>query len=183
MRLDNKKRNLQLKNENLHAKDLDSALKYSKRSININSREIEAVQKTIEKMGLVHLKATFEADHLMAKLSNMKKAEAVMSDDGDLLVYGISKLVKAAAKKIDNKNFYEVVDLNLILESLRWDLDQLIDFAILSGTDYNSNPKGMGPVTSYQLINEYKSVEKILMDDKWSKKFVMDNIWNYEVIR
>lgn len=82
--------------EHIEKKDLESALKYSKRSITISKREIEVVQELIKKMGLVQLGATFEADHLMAKLNHTNLVDGVVSDDGDLLIYGVSKLIKAA---------------------------------------------------------------------------------------
>jgi flap endonuclease-1 len=76
-----------------------------------------------------------------------------------------------------------VIDLKILLKELNWSQEQLIDFAILSGTDYNSNPKGVGPVTAFKMIDELESIDNILEDEKLTSKFDWSAVGNYEVIR
>lgn len=49
-----------------------------------------------------------------------------------------------------------------MLEGLQWSHDQFVDFCILMGTDYNSNPVKFGPVASYKYIDQLSSIEAIL---------------------
>lgn len=182
-RQEKKSLNLSRKLESLNQGDLETALKYSKRSIKISDTEISCIKDCISLMGLNWLQARSEADHLMAKLSREHKVDSVMSDDGDLLVYGVDNLVRSSMVTVEKKDFYELISLQKVLEALEWDQAQLIDFAILSGTDYNQNVKGVGPVASFQLIQKFKSIEKLLADQYVSARHNWDNISEFKAIR
>lgn len=57
----------------------------------------------------------------MAKLSREKVVDLVMSDDGDLLVYGVDNLVRAAQVQQGKEDFFELISLPKLLQALRWD--------------------------------------------------------------
>jgi 5'-3' exonuclease len=64
----------------------------------------------------------------------------------------------------------EVVSLEKILEETGWGLEQLVNFGILCGTDYNANPKGVGPMTAQKLIDEFGTIERILEEKEGGAK-------------
>ena len=56
----------------------------------------------------------------------------------------------------------EVIRLDEVLSSLGIAREQLIDVAMLVGTDYNEGVKGIGPKTALKLIKRYGSIEEVV---------------------
>jgi flap endonuclease-1 len=71
-------------------------------------------------------------------------------------------------RKIPRKNVYvevvpEIMKLDHVLEALEITREQLIDVAILVGTDFNpEGVKGVGPKTALKLIKKYGSIEEAM---------------------
>jgi flap endonuclease-1 len=60
----------------------------------------------------------------------------------------------------------EVIELSATLERLSLTRDQLIDMAILIGTDFNEGVKGIGPKRALSLVGEYGSLEVIVKEKR-----------------
>ena len=104
-----------------------------------------------------------------------------MSEDADLLTYGIPYLIRAVKK--DSKS-WEIIDLEQILEDTKWNQNQFIDFCILLGTDYNKNPVRFGMQTSLKWINKVKNIENILAEkNNFPKNIDLSPISNYKEVR
>jgi flap endonuclease-1 len=58
----------------------------------------------------------------------------------------------------------ELIHLNETLETLGLSRDQLIDVAILVGTDFNRGVKGIGPKRTVKLIKMYGLIERLPLD-------------------
>jgi flap endonuclease-1 len=55
----------------------------------------------------------------------------------------------------------ELIDFNEFLSSYNITREQLVDLAILIGTDFNEGVKGIGPKTALKLVKEYKKLENL----------------------
>ena len=53
----------------------------------------------------------------------------------------------------------ELLDLATLLEGWRISRDQLVDLALLVGTDFNEGVKGIGPKKALKLVQEYGRIE------------------------
>jgi flap endonuclease-1 len=93
---------------------------------------------------------------------------AASSRDYDSLLFGAPKLVRyltiqgeewlpsrGKARRLEP----EVIELNAFLQHHGITRKQLIDIAILIGTDFNQSVKGIGPKTSLKLVKEHGSLE------------------------
>lgn len=65
--------------------------------------------------------------------------------------------------------------------------DEFIDMCILCGCDYSDTIEGIGPITSYKLMSEHKSIEKVIEflkseNDKGKRKnpYVIPENFYYE---
>jgi flap endonuclease-1 len=56
----------------------------------------------------------------------------------------------------------ETIHLDAVLESLGVTREQLVDMAILIGTDFNNGVKGIGQKKGLKLIKEYGTIEKVI---------------------
>ena len=76
------------------------------------------------------------------------------------------------------KEFY----YDKILEGFEMNRDQFIDLCILLGCDYCDKIRGIGPKNAIKLVQEHKSIDKIL-ENIDTKKFVVPENWVYEGAR
>lgn len=110
-------------------------------------------------MGIPAFKAKAEAE---AECVNMLKkgiVDCVGSDDMDCLTFGCSTLIKGIRTKKDP--VFEIV-LEKVLKGFGFNMDEFIDFCILSGCDYLGTIPKVGPTTAFKFITEHRSIEKVL---------------------
>ena len=119
----------------------------------------EDLQLLCDLLDVPLIQATGEADALCGKLYQTGQVQAIMSEDSDILLYGGGRLVR----KFNYSETLELLDLNLILQSLGITLDQLIDLCLLCGTDYTKETiEGLGPVGALCLIQKGLTIEQII---------------------
>lgn len=109
-------------------------------------------------MNVPYRRAIGEADILCANLYKRGIVDAVLSNDTDMLMYGIEHLMR----KYTYDDMIEHVDLTVILRELNINYDLFVDLCILCGTDYTTSTIPMcGPETSLQLVRDGKHIEDI----------------------
>lgn len=140
------------KNEIFKAKNL---------GFRIDDKEINFCKKLFNILGVPWLQAKGEADILMANMVIQGKADAAMTEDGDLLAFGCPVIWKKF-----KKNSVEIVTLKETLSGLNMSLELFQQFCILSGCDYIKTIKGIGPKTALKLLQQYSSIDDILTDKK-----------------
>ncbi len=158
--------------EAVSAGDLEAARRYAQMSAHLTSDMVEASKELLKAMGMPWVQAPSEGEAQAAFMAIRGDAWAVASQDYDSLLFGSPRLVRNLAisgrRKLPKKEAYveikpEVIELNSLLKVLGVTRDQLIDVAILVGTDYNpEGVKGVGPKTAYQLIKTHGSLERVL---------------------
>ena len=72
-----------------------------------------------------------------------------------------------------------LISLEETLKSLKISREQLVDIAILTGTDYNEGVKGIGPKTALKLVRKFGGIEKLLA----SGKIQTAGVENYKEVR
>ena len=97
------------------------------------------------------------------------------TQDYDSLLFGcprtIQNLSKSRRRKQNGKWIYDKVepvfiDLKENLDRLQISQFQLIDIAILIGTDYFQGIRGLGSKTAYRLIKRYGGLEQVISREK-----------------
>jgi flap endonuclease-1 len=97
------------------------------------------------------------------------------SQDFDSILFGCPILIRNLAvsgrRKLPGKRIWinvqpEVVDLGATLDNLSISREQLIDMAILMGTDFNEGVKGIGPKRALSLISEFGSLEVVVKEKR-----------------
>ena len=123
-------------------------------------------------MGIPYIQAPAEGEAQAAYVAKKGDAWGVGSQDYDSLLFGAPRLVRnltiTGKRKLPGRDVYveilpEIIELDALLRTLKITREQLVDIAILIGTDYNPDGvEGVGPKTAYQLIKRYGSLEKVL---------------------
>ena len=143
--------------------------KYAKRINYLEPKVVENSKKLLDLMGIPYINAPSEGEAQCSYLVKKGDAYAVVSQDYDALLYGAPRTVRNITAS--NKPV-ELIELDEVLGALNISLDNLIDMAILIGTDYNiGGIKGIGPKKALDIVKNNK-MEKYIND-----------IENYEEIK
>ncbi|MEM2658059.1 MAG: flap structure-specific endonuclease, partial [Archaeoglobaceae archaeon] len=161
------------------------AKKYAQASARVDEFIVESSKKLLSYMGIPFIQAPSEGEAQAAHMVKKGDADFVGSQDYDSLLFGSPKLARNLAitgkRKLPGKNIYvdvnpEIISLEENLKKLGITREQLVDIAILCGTDYNEGIRGVGAKKAYNLIKTYRDVFKAL-------KSLNAEIENLEAIR
>ncbi len=152
--------------------DVEAARKYAQMTSRLTSEMVDASKELLSAMGIPWVQAPSEGEAQAAYMAKKGDVWAAASQDYDSLLFGAPRLVRnltiSGRRKLPNKNVYveikpEIINLDKVLKGLGITREQLIDIAILVGTDYNpEGVKGIGPKQALRLIKTYGSLEKAL---------------------
>lgn len=158
--------------EALKKGDLEAAKRYAQMASKLTEDMVSDAKKLLEYMGVPYVQAPAEGEAQAAYMTRKGETWGVGSQDYDSLLFGSPRLVRnltiSGRRKLPKKDIYieikpEVIELDKLLKKLGITREQLIDIAILVGTDYNpEGVKGIGPKKAYSLIKSYGSLEKVL---------------------
>ncbi len=125
----------------------------------------------LETLGIPYVQAPQEGEAQASYMVKKGDVYAVGSQDFDCLLIGspvlIRNLTSASKRKLPGKKAYtkihpERIYLNQTLDKLGISQKQLVDMAILMGTDFNEGIKGIGPKKSLKLIKKNGNIENVL---------------------
>jgi len=158
--------------EALEAGDLKAAKMYAQATARLTEEMVNQAKRLLEAMGIPWVQAPSEGEAQAAFIVARGDAWASASQDYDSLLFGAPRLVRnltiSGRRKLPRKDVYieiepELIDLSEVLEELQLTREQLIDIAILLGTDYNpGGVKGIGPKKALKIVKTYGSLEKAI---------------------
>lgn len=146
--------------------------KMLKRSLRITEEQISECKEILSILGIPYIESPTEADPQCAYLVKEGIADAVISEDMDLLVFGTSKLIRGFSNKL------EMYDLNIILKELKLSYNEFIELSILFGCDYCQTIKQIGVKRAFELILKHKNIGSI----KKLNKYDIPDDYNYQEI-
>jgi len=119
---------------------------------------IADLQEFIRLIGLPVVRGLSEGEAQGSRLIQDGKASGLISDDQDSLLFGCPRVYHHLTFK---EEFCTVTNLEYQLNYYHITRRQLIDIALLIGTDYNQGIRGIGPKKALQLIQEHQQLENI----------------------
>jgi len=144
------------------AGDEEQILKSAKGTVRVTKEQNEETKRLLKLMGLPVVEAPSEAEATCAALCRDGKVFAAATEDADCLTFGTKILVRNLMAAESQKKQILEVSLERALEQLNINMDQFIDFCILSGCDYCDTLKGIGPTTAIKLLVQHGCLEKVL---------------------
>ena len=147
------------------------ALKFSKRTAVLTDAMVQESKKLLTALGIPIIQAPSEGEATAAFMTTKGMAFATCSQDYDSILFSADRLVRnltiSGRRKIPNKNAYvdvepEIIEHEAVLKQTGLTQEQLVDVAILIGTDFNPDGfAGIGPKTALKLVKENGRLEKI----------------------
>jgi flap endonuclease-1 len=165
----------------------DFARAYSKATMTsrLTRDMILEAQELLQLLGIPVIQASSEGEAQASHLAARGDVWAAASKDYDSLLFGATRLLRFLT--ISGKEFLpskaafrpikpELIVLNTVLERYGLTREQLVDVAILIGTDFNAGVKGVGPKKALKLVQEHGGIEA--MPDS-----IRDAVTGYEEVR
>ncbi len=149
----------------------EDAKKYAQAAARVDDYIIESSIKLLKLMGIPVVQAPSEGEAQAAYMAAKGDTDYTGSQDYDSLLFGSPRLARNLAitgkRKLPGKNVYvevkpEVIELEKNLKRLGITREQLIDIALLVGTDYNEGVKGVGAKKALSLIKKCGDIFKAM---------------------
>ncbi|HMF95025.1 MAG TPA: hypothetical protein VKE96_12055, partial [Vicinamibacterales bacterium] len=151
----------------------DLAGAYSKATMTsrLTKEMVAEARELLRLMGLPSVQAPSEAEAQAAHMAaTSPDVWAAASKDYDSLLFGTPRLVRFLT--ISGKEFLpsqgmfrpivpELLDLAALLASWTITREQLVDLAILVGTDFTGGVRGIGPKKALRLVQQYGRIENM----------------------
>ena len=157
--------------EALEKGDLEKARTKAQQTSRVTDDIVQQSKELLDALGIPHVQALSEGEAQASYMVKKGDAYAVGSQDFDCLLFNTSILIRnltsSGRRKLPNKKAYVKVNPELMrlkpnLKLLGITHKQLVDIAILVGTDFNDGIKGIGPKKGYNLIKKAGNVENAL---------------------
>ncbi len=151
--------------------DLVQARKYAEASTVLRRDMVADAKELLEAMGIPWVDAPSEGEAQASAMAIEGTVNAVASQDHDSIVFGAPILVRnvtiSGKRRLPSKGIVvnvvpERITLSAVLESTGLTREQLVDYAILLGTDFNPDGfEGVGPATALKYLKKYGRLEEI----------------------
>jgi flap endonuclease-1 len=150
----------------------DYARAYSKAVMTsrLTKSMVEDAKRLLKLLGIPYVQAPSEAEAQAAYMAKRGDVWAASSKDYDCVLFGAPNLVRfltihgqeyLPSKGITRPLKPELINLQDLLSHHEITHPQLIDLAILIGTDFNKGIKGVGPKTALKLIKKHGKIENL----------------------
>lgn len=146
--------------------DFKEAKKYSQMNSSLKGDMITSSKELLTSMGIPYIEAPSEGEAQAAYVVLKGDADLSASQDYDSILFGAPALVRnltiSGKRKIPGKDLFvdvvpEIIDNQDVLDNLNLSRKQLIEVAILIGTDYNPGGiKGIGPKKAIEVVKDGK---------------------------
>jgi len=157
--------------EALKAGDIKKAKSMAQQTSRVTDIIIKQSKELLDALGIPYIHAPSEGEAQASYMVKKGDAFAVSSQDYDCLLIGspilVINLTSSGRRKLPGKEAYtkiypKQIRLKQNLKSLGITHKQLVDMAILIGTDFNEGIKGIGPKKSLDLIKKNGNVENAI---------------------
>jgi flap endonuclease-1 len=156
--------------EAVSKKDYEKAWSKAVMTGRVTGSILDDAKRLLALMGIPWLEALEDAEAQASFMAARGDVWAVGSKDYDCLLYGAPILARyltltgrewLPAQRRSRPLIPELIKLSENLALLGISREQLVDLAILVGTDFNQGVKGIGPKTALKLVREYRSIEQM----------------------
>ena len=155
----------------VEAGDRETARTKAQQTTRLESHMIDDSKKLLDLLGVPWVEAPSEGEAQVASLLEQGMVDYGASQDFDTVLFGASKFIRnltlSGRRKLPKQQKWvevspEIVDLETSFQKLEINREQLIDVAILMGTDFNPGIDGIGPKRGLKLIQEFGKAEGAL---------------------
>jgi flap endonuclease-1 len=138
--------------------DLEEARKHAARSSRVTDGMVDEAKELLRAMGVPCVQAPSEAESQAALLVERGDAWACATQDYDALLFGSARVVR----NLGGTGHPELIRMEALLGEWGLTRAQLVDMAVLIGTDFYDGITGVGQKTALHLVEEYGDLESAI---------------------
>ena len=151
--------------EALAAGDFALAQKMAQRIMHYSPEMVQETKQLLDLLGVPWVDAKAEGEGQAAVMAALGQLDAVATQDWDALRYGtpilIRNMMTDGTKQHGRLVHAQKINLEELLQEHELSKSQLIDLAIMIGTDFHPGIRGIGPKTGLKLIKLHGTIEEI----------------------
>jgi len=140
------------------AGDTIEAARLSARTVRLTETIQETSRELLDHLDVPYIDAPAEGEAQAAYMNKIGDVEFVGSEDYDTLLFGAPRTLRG----LTSKGHPELMELQPTLANHEISYEQLVDVAMLCGTDFNEGISGIGPKTGIKLIKEHGDLFAVL---------------------
>ena len=140
------------------AGDSIEAARLSARTVQLTETIQETTRDLLALLDVPYIDAPAEGEAQAAYMNKIGDADFVGSEDYDTLLFGAPRTLRELTSKGDP----ELMELQATLDNHGLTYEQLVDVAMLCGTDFNEGVSGIGPKTGVKLVKEHGDLFGVL---------------------
>ncbi len=153
--------------------DLEKARSQAQRTSRITRDMLGEAKYLLKLLGLPYVEAPSEGEAQASYMNNNGDAFAVVSQDFDSILFGATyvarNLTLSGKRKLPSKRVWvnvspELIDSMDTFAQLGVTREQLVDIALMVGTDFNQGIHGIGPKKGLKLIKKHGDLESVLKE-------------------
>ena len=138
--------------------DVEAAARYAARAQELTDVIFRTTRELLDRLDVSYVDAPLEAEAQCAHMARAGDVDYVGSEDYDALLFG----APLTLRKLTSRGPPECMDLQASLEAHDITREQLVDLAILCGTDYNEGLYGYGPTTALAAVKQHGDLDGVL---------------------
>ncbi|KAI9008180.1 PIN domain-like protein [Gaertneriomyces semiglobifer] len=143
------------------------ANEYFQQCVNVTPHMAYELIKVLKAEGIEYIVAPYEADAQLAYLVKEGLADAAITEDSDLLVFGCPKVLTKLDKE-GNLVEIRIDDFGRVPGLESWTLRRFRQMCILSGCDYLESPHGIGLKKAFTFL-KHKYAEDVFPSWRWGR--------------
>jgi len=161
------------RNEALRKGDLHTAFSKAVMTGRLTKDMINDAKQLLQYLGIPYVQAPSEAEAQAAHMAAKGDVWATNSQDYDSILFGTPRLVRYVtiqgreylpSKRTSRPLKPQLIETEDLMSALSLSREQLIDTAILVGTDFNKGITGIGPKTALKLLQKHGTIENLPED-------------------
>ncbi|RJU96183.1 MAG: flap endonuclease-1 [Candidatus Poseidoniales archaeon] len=145
--------------------DYQTAQKMAQRIVHYSTEMVDDTKKMLDLLGVRWVDAAAEGEGQAAVMAVKGQLDIVATQDWDALLYGspilVRNLMSHGSKRHGRTVKAQKINLQELLDTHDLTREQLVDLAIMIGTDFHPGLKGIGPKTGIKLIKSLGTIEAI----------------------
>lgn len=142
------------------------------KSVDVTPEMARMVIEELKRNNIQYVVAPYEADSQLAYLERKGIINGVLSEDSDLLVFGVKCLITKLDKygdciEVNRNHFTACREVSFV----GWSDADFRRMAILSGCDYLPGIGGLGLKTAHRMLRKHKTVDRLVKAAQFDGKF------------
>src|SRR5687767_8668213 len=159
--------------EAIQAGDLERAYSKATMTSRLTREMVDEARELLRLLGMPVVQAPSEGEAQASHMAAAGTVWAAGSKDYDCLLFGAPRLLRfltisgrefLPSKGVSRAITPELIDTAQFLAHYSISREQLVDLAILIGTDFNEGVKGIGPKKALKLVSDYGAIDNMPAD-------------------